>query len=85
MVRQAGRRDLDLARPARGKHLARQRPDPSGDGLIRDRRFWPFVARLGLVDYWLDSNQWPDFCAEPDLPFDCKEQARKARSAGKPR
>lgn len=58
---------------------------PEMRGLIRDRRFWPFVARLGLVDYWLDSNQWPDFCAEPDLPFDCKEQARKARSAGKPR
>ncbi len=27
-----------------------------------DPRFMTFAANTGLVDYWLDSDQWPDFC-----------------------
>jgi tetratricopeptide (TPR) repeat protein len=50
--------------------------------LQRDQRFWPLANKLGLVDYWLDTDQWPDFCAEPDLPFDCREKATAARDAG---
>lgn len=46
---------------------------------IRDSRFWPLAARLKLVDYWLDTDQWPDFCSEPDLPFDCRAKALAAR------
>ena len=35
---------------------------------------------LGLVDYWRRSDKWPEFCAEPGLPYDCKVEA--ARVAG---
>ena len=44
-----------------------------------DPRFMPLAARLGLVDYWLDTDQWPDFCATEKLPYDCKEAALAAR------
>ena len=42
----------------------------------QDPRFMPLVKRLGLVDYWMQSGHWPDFCAEPDLPYDCKAVAK---------
>lgn len=44
----------------------------------RDRRFMPLARRMGLVDYWLATNRWPDFCSEPDLPYDCRTAARAA-------
>jgi hypothetical protein len=43
----------------------------------RDRRFISFAAQLGLVDYWQKSGNWPDFCSEPDLPYDCEKEAAK--------
>lgn len=44
----------------------------------RDKRFMAVAARLGLVEYWQTTDRWPDFCAEPDLPYDCRKQARVA-------
>jgi len=35
------------------------------------------AQRLGLVDYWRSTGHWPDFCAEPGLPYDCKAVAAK--------
>lgn len=43
----------------------------------RDPRFIAFGKRLGLVDYWRQSGHWPDFCSDPDLPYDCKAEAAK--------
>ena len=43
----------------------------------RDKRFWPFVSRIGLVDYWRASGKWPDFCSTPGLPYDCKGAAAR--------
>ena len=43
----------------------------------RDPRFIPLVDRAALVDYWRSSGRWPDFCFEPDFPYDCKEEAAK--------
>ena len=45
-----------------------------------DARFMPLVASHGLVDYWLDSGHWPDFCARDKLPYDCKEAAFGVRA-----
>lgn len=42
-----------------------------------DPRFMPLAARYGLVDYWTRSGHWPDFCGEPDLPFDCATEAAR--------
>lgn len=47
-------------------------------GLHRDPRFMKVAARFGLIDYWRESGMWPDFCAEPDLPYNCKAEAAKA-------
>ena len=46
----------------------------------RDKRFWPFVSHIGMVDYWRATGRWPDFCSEPDLPYDCKAGAAKLAS-----
>ena len=46
-----------------------------------DSRFMPLAARIGLVDYWLETDKWPDFCVTEKLPYDCKEAAIAARAA----
>ena len=42
-----------------------------------DPRFMKLAQRAGLLTYWIESGQWPDFCSEPDLPYDCKAEAAK--------
>lgn len=70
------------------KELARRRPDelrllsgaffrPPFRKFRRDPRFMPLAVRAGLVDVWRVSGKWPDFCFEPDLPYDCKKEAAK--------
>ena len=50
---------------------------PGTAAMRRDARFMPLAAQLGLVDYWRSTGHWPDFCAEPGLPYDCKTEAAK--------
>jgi DNA-binding winged helix-turn-helix (wHTH) protein/tetratricopeptide (TPR) repeat protein len=47
------------------------------DSVRRDRRFMPLAAKLGLVDYWRSSGKWPDFCSEPQNPYDCRVEAER--------
>lgn len=42
-----------------------------------DPRFMPLGQRIGLLAYWRSSNNWPDFCSEPGLPYDCKAWTEK--------
>ena len=51
----------------------------------QDARFMPLAARIGLVRYWTQTGKWPDFCFEPDLPYDCKQEAARLQRAGKVR
>jgi hypothetical protein len=44
-----------------------------------DPRFIALAARLKLLDYWQQSGLWPDFCDEPQLPYDCKAEAAKLK------
>lgn len=54
------------------------------EGVRADPRFMTFAARIGLVDYWLETNQWPDFCSEQEgLAYDCREAAMSAHNAAK--
>lgn len=48
--------------------------------LRADRRFMSVAARFGLVNYWRRSGDWPDFCSDPDLPYNCKAEAAKLAS-----
>jgi len=50
---------------------------PSFHKFRQDPRFMTLIARGGLVDFWRKSGKWPDFCFEPDLPYDCKKEAAK--------
>ena len=43
----------------------------------QDPRFMIVAQRIGLVDYWTKSGDWPDFCFDPDQPYDCKVEAAK--------
>ena len=48
--------------------------------MIRDVRFVRLCAKLGLCDYWLKSDCWPD-CAEVVAPdYDFKAEARRLAS-----
>lgn len=53
---------------------------PPAAALRRDPRFMRLAQGLGLVAYWRATGLWPDFCSEPDLPYDCRAEA--ARVAG---
>ncbi|HEU4499481.1 MAG TPA: hypothetical protein VFR60_09105, partial [Sphingomicrobium sp.] len=50
---------------------------PSFHALHRDRRFMAITHRFGLTDFWRQTGKWPDFCASPDLPYDCKSEVGK--------
>lgn len=47
----------------------------------RDPRFMQMAARFGLVDYWRSSGHWPDFCADPGLPYNCRTEANRIKPA----
>lgn len=46
----------------------------------RDPRFMQLAARTPLLRYWVTTGKWPDFCKEPDLPYNCKNEAAKLHS-----
>jgi tetratricopeptide (TPR) repeat protein len=50
---------------------------PALRGLRQDPRFMTVAKRIGLLDYWRSSGHWPDFCSDPQLPYDCKSEAAK--------
>jgi hypothetical protein len=47
--------------------------------LRKDSRFIQLATRIGLVDYWRKSGHWPDFCAEPGLPYNCQAEANRIK------
>lgn len=48
-----------------------------GTPMRRDPRFIALARGRGLVDYWTRSGIWPDYCAQPDLPYDCRAVAAR--------
>ena len=49
--------------------------------LRKDPRFMQLAVRIGLVDYWRSSGHWPDFCADPTLPYNCRAEANRLKPA----
>jgi tetratricopeptide (TPR) repeat protein len=43
----------------------------------RDPRFMQILARTPLLNYWRTTGKWPDFCSEPDLPYNCMKEAAR--------
>ena len=54
---------------------------PSTAAMRRDPRFWDLAARVHLVDYWRVRGVLPDFCSDPTLPYDCRQQMARTKSA----
>ena len=50
---------------------------PDAAPLRRDPRFFQAMAELGLVELWRKRGQWPDFCSEPGLRYDCAREAER--------
>ena len=50
---------------------------PAMRDVWRDPRSIAAAAHLGLLYYWKTSDNWPDFCSDPKLPYDCKKEAAK--------
>ena len=51
---------------------------PQLAALRADSRFMPYMAELGIAQYWLETGSWPDFCATDPLPYDCRRAAAAA-------
>lgn len=51
--------------------------EPATEALRRDRRFIALAAKFHLPEYWRKTGVWADFCAQPNLPYDCKKEAAK--------
>jgi hypothetical protein len=49
-------------------------------GFIDDPRVVQLFAKLGLCDYWVASDRWPD-CAD-QVPYDFRAEARKVAAEG---
>jgi tetratricopeptide (TPR) repeat protein len=50
---------------------------PHMRSLMADPRFIRLANGLGLVSYWKRTGAWPDFCADPQLPYDCRKEAAR--------
>ena len=50
---------------------------PAFSEVHRDPRFMRVANSIGLLEYWRNTGDWPDFCYRPDLPYDCKAEAAK--------
>lgn len=52
---------------------------PAFRDVWRDPRSMAAAAHLGMLHYWKVSGNWPDFCSDPTLPYNCKKEAAKYR------
>jgi hypothetical protein len=44
---------------------------PAFRDLRYDPRYLRLMAHSGLLAYWRQTGVWPDFCADPRLPYAC--------------
>jgi hypothetical protein len=47
--------------------------DPEMELVRNDSRFMSIGEPAGLATYWYESSQLPNFCDEPELPYDFRE------------
>lgn len=43
----------------------------------RDPRVMELFDAAMQLEYWLETGDWPDYCADPELPYDCEEAAQR--------
>lgn len=70
--------DLAMQRLAEGDTLVRESGillRPAFQQARQDPRIFALFEETGQLDYWLQTDSWPDFCNDPDLPYNCREAA----------
>ena len=50
---------------------------PSAAAMRRDPRFVGLCAKLGLVDHWRSTGEWPDFAREVAGVYDLRAEAAR--------
>jgi tetratricopeptide (TPR) repeat protein len=45
--------------------------------MLADPRFMDVAHRAGMLKFWRKSGDWPDFCNDPKLPYNCQKEAAK--------
>jgi TolB-like protein/DNA-binding winged helix-turn-helix (wHTH) protein/Tfp pilus assembly protein PilF len=50
---------------------------PALAGLRADPRVMQWFDAGTQLDYWMATGRWPDFCADPDLPYNCREAGQR--------
>lgn len=68
---------MRVPRPRINSFLLQALFRPTLTRLREKPRFLHIAKRYGLLDYWRASGNWPDFCTEPDVPYDCEVEAAK--------
>lgn len=53
---------------------------PALDDVRRDPRMMQVARRIGLLGYWSESGQWPDFCSDQTLPYRCTQYAERGEN-----
>ncbi|MGD9967022.1 MAG: adenylate/guanylate cyclase domain-containing protein [Hyphomonadaceae bacterium] len=56
---------------------------PMTAAMRADPRFMPLMHRGGLLQYWLETDRWPEFCEDPSLPYDCRQEALRVAGAAR--
>ncbi|RIX31510.1 hypothetical protein D3M59_00295 [Sphingomonas edaphi] len=49
---------------------------PALQDIRRDPRMMQVARRIGLMQYWIASGEWPDFCSERGLRYRCADFAK---------
>ena len=52
---------------------------PAFTNARQDPGIMEFFASTGQLEYWLKTDTWPDYCSDPELPYDCEEAARRLK------
>jgi tetratricopeptide (TPR) repeat protein len=55
--------------------------EPEALPLRRDPRFVALAAKFHVADFWTSTGMWPDFCATPNWPYNCKTEISLLASA----
>jgi tetratricopeptide (TPR) repeat protein len=50
---------------------------PPWRNMRRDPRFMTLIRDTGLIQYWRETDRWPDFCSERNLPYNCQQEAAR--------
>ena len=50
---------------------------PESLALRRDPRFVALANRFYVAAFWRQTGMWPDFCSDPNWPYNCKAEAAR--------